>query len=237
MLLYLLLVLQSKRYDELVNVPQFVKQHGNLDSFESFVAQTFNDRFLTFGPQPKASMWYSKTRQSARFAKIAEIIAACSYNGKCSVNDIGCGYGGFLDYLTDHYADLRISYAGYDIANSVIDYCVKQKQTTNAQFYLGKRPKTSADFNIMSGTFNYAPGLTAERWVAYLKTELKIVYSKSQRGLIFNLMIADAPKISQASIAYAGLEDILSFCQAKLGHTKLFDDPLLPHERTFWIKK
>ena len=84
---------------------------------------------------------------------------------------------------------------------------------------------------------NFAPGLTAERWVAYLKTELKIVYSKTQPGLIFNLMIADAPKISQASIAYAGLEDILLFCQAKLGHTKLFDDPLLPHERTFWIKK
>ena len=75
MLLYLLLALQSKRDDELINVPQFVKQDENLDSFESFVAQTFNDRFLTFGPQPKASMWFSKTRQSARFAKIAEIIA------------------------------------------------------------------------------------------------------------------------------------------------------------------
>lgn len=63
MLLYLLLALQSKRDDELINVPQFVKQDENLDSFESFVAQTFNDRFLTFGPQPKASMWFSKTRQ------------------------------------------------------------------------------------------------------------------------------------------------------------------------------
>ena len=65
-------------------------------SFDSEIAEIYNERFLEFGPLPEASMWYSKQRQFARFDIILDQIKSISQNNKISVSDIGCIFRVFV---------------------------------------------------------------------------------------------------------------------------------------------
>ena len=125
-------------------------------SFDSEIAEIYNQRFLEFGPLPEASMWYSKKRQFARFDIILDQIKSLSQKNKISVSDIGCGYGSFLEFLSERKYSLELYYYGYDVSDEVVKFCQK-KYSNRASFHTGSIPVMVSDFIIMSGTFNYFP--------------------------------------------------------------------------------
>ena len=209
----------------------------HLSKSEREIAATFNSRFDAYGPKPEASLWFSKSRQLARFSKLTESILPLATNTKFSIGDVGCGYGGFLDYLTVHHSDLGFKYYGYDIADRVIAYCSKNFQTANATFLHRSRPSRKVDFHVMSGTYNYAPNMGVGPWRSYMRDEIKHIFSATNKCIVFNLMIADKAYISKSSIFYEEKEHFLSFCEEELGKTTILEHPLLQHEKTFCIEK
>ena len=209
----------------------------HLSKSEREIAATFNSRFEAYGPKPEASLWFSKGRQLARFSKLTEVILPRASNIKFSIGDVGCGYGGFLDYLTVHHSDIGFKYYGYDIADRVIAYCSKNLQTANATFLHRSRPSRKVDFHVMSGTYNYAPNMGVGPWRTYMRDEIKHIFSATNKCIVFNLMIADKAYISKSNIFYEEKEHFLSFCEEELGKTTILQHPLLQHEKTFCIEK
>ena len=209
----------------------------HLSKSEREIAATFNSRFDAYGPKPEASLWFSKSRQLARFSTLIEAILARISNSGWSIGDVGCGYGGFLDYLETHYKDIDFKYYGYDIADRVIEYCSKNLQTANATFLHSSRPTRKVDFHVMSGTYNYAPETSVRIWSSYVRNELKHILDKTNQCMIFNLMVADKPTISNADIFYEELGSFLSFCNTHLGQTTVYGHPLLKQEKTFCVTK
>ena len=108
-------------------------------SFDSEIAEIYNKRFLEFGPLPEASMWYSKKRQFARFDIILDQIKLISQNNKISVSDIGCGYGAFLEFLSERKYSRKLHYYGYDVSHEVVKFCQK-KYSNGASFHIGSIP-------------------------------------------------------------------------------------------------
>jgi len=210
---------------------------SQLTNSEKKIAETFNARFNIYGPTPEASLWFSKKRQAARFSNISELIFLNASNKKFSIGDIGCGYGGFLEYLNRHHSSADWEYVGYDIADRVIDYCLNNSQTAEVKFIKGSRPYRNADFHVMSGTYNYAPETSVRIWSTYIRNELKHILDKTNQCMIFNLMIADKPTISNSDIFYEELGSFLSFCDKQLGQTTVFEHPLLKQEKTFCVTK
>ena len=184
----------------------------HLSKSEREIAATFNSRFDAYGPTPEASLWFNKSRQLARFSKLTEAIVSRVSNTEVTIGDVGCGYGGFLDYLAKHNTEIRFKYYGYDIADKVIAYCLKNLQTANATFLHGSRPARKADFHVMSGTYNYAPNIGIGPWRSYMRDEIKHIFSATNKCIVFNLMIADKACISKSSIFYEEIEHFLSFC-------------------------
>ena len=209
----------------------------HLSKSEREIASTFNSRFDAYGPKPEASLWFSKGRQLARFSKLTEAILPRASNIKFSIGDVGCGYGGFLDYLTVHHSDIGFKYYGYDIADRVIAYCSENLQTANATFLHRSRPSRKADFHVMSGTYNYAPNMEVGPWRSYIRDEIKHIFSATNKCIVFNLMFADKAYISKSSIFYEEKEHFLSFCEEELGKTTILEHPLLKLEKTFCIEK
>ena len=154
-----------------------------------------------------------------------------------SINDIGCGYGGFLKRLQNNFSSDSFSYAGFDLAKIPIEYCERNYANKGAQFYSSGIPSKTADFNVMSGTFNYAPDLTVNAWRNYLFSSLNSIWNLTQRSMIFNLMISQEDKITSQSISYIRLETILSFCQSNFGATSEYFSSKLPREITLCISK
>ena len=208
-----------------------------LREFEKKVAEEYNSRFIKYGAQPKSSLWFSEKRQTLRFDIIIECIKKNQISSHFSVNDIGCGYGGFLKRLQDSFSDNRFSYAGFDLAKSPVIYCKRKYAKKKVHFHCGSMPNEIAHYSVMSGTYNYAPDLTVSAWKDYLFTSLSSIWGLTRHSMIFNLMIAEKEKITPQKIAYIEKESILNFCQRNFGATYTYLSVKLPKEITFTVRK
>jgi len=205
--------------------------------FEKKVADEYNSRFNKYGAQPQSSLWFSQQRQILRFDLIIDCIKRNSMPRDFSVNDIGCGYGGFLQRLQDNFSNDRFSYAGFDLAKSPIAYCERKYAKKGARFYFIGTPSEMADYSVMSGTFNYAPDLNVKAWKDYLFTNLSSIWNLTRSSMIFNLMISEEEKITSQGISYIQKETVVNFCQKNFGTTQEYFYSKLPRETTFCISK
>ena len=205
-------------------------------SIDSKIAEIYNQRFLKLGPSPAASMWFSKKRQFARFDIILNEIKLLNKNNKRSIIDIGCGYGAFYEFLSVRGADDIWSYYGYDVSNEVIKFC-KEKYSQGAAFYTGSIPTLTAEFIIMSGTYNFFPTKDYNSWRLYFFRSLKALWSKTTCAMIFNLQTSDKEKITDGGIVYTSRNEIENFCKSRFGNVKAVIDSAIPKDVTFVIKK
>ena len=208
-----------------------------INEFEKKVADEYNSRFIKYGAQPKSSLWFSEQRQILRFDLIIECIKRNLPQGQFLINDIGCGYGGLLKRLEDNFSIDRFSYSGFDLAKSPIAYCQRRYARKGAQFYFGGIPSEIADYNVMSGTFNYAPDITFKAWKGYLFKSLNSIWSLTRRSMIFNLMISEEERITSQKISYIEKETVINFCQRNFGTTYEYFSSRLPREITFCVCK
>ena len=63
--------------------------------------------------------WPNAEDMHRRYQVMLELID--EKEGMCSVLDLGCGPGLFLDYLNEHGHTNRVNYAGIDISQKMID--------------------------------------------------------------------------------------------------------------------
>ena len=204
---------------------------------EREIAAVYNKRFEIYGPELKASLWFCKNRQLARFEMIAKHIFRKKLKHHVQISDIGCGYGSFSEFLSKKYPNLRYNYIGYDIADKLVEYCKTNITDENLEFRLGSNLHAPCDFCVISGTFNYAPGVSVNTWRDFMRNELLTSFKYVREKLILNLMISDDPKISKSNIFYENLEDFLLFCNNNLGKTSVYEHKLLKHEKTFCVEK
>ena len=205
-------------------------------SIDGKIAEIYNQRFLKLGPSPEASMWFSKKRQFARFEIILNEIKLLNKNNKRSIIDIGCGYGAFYEFLLGRGADDIWSYYGYDVSNEVIKFC-KEKYSQGAAFHTGSIPTFTAEFIIMSGTYNFFPTKDYNSWRLYFFRSLKALWSKTTCAMIFNLQTSDKEKITDGGIVYTSTNEIENFCKSSFGNVKAVINSAIPKDVTFVIKK
>ena len=202
----------------------------------SEIAEIYNERFLKLGPTPEASMWFSKTRQIARFDVIFNQLKLFHQRNSISISDVGCGYGAFLQYLSEKKIDEELSYYGYDVSPEVIKFC-KNKYFERASFYTKSVPIHKTDFVIMSGTFNFFPIQDYNAWKVYLFNSLKLLWSKAKCAMIFNLQISNQAAITTEGIVYAAQEQVEQFCKKNFGNIRVINNPMIPKDKTFVVSK
>ena len=205
-------------------------------SVDSKIAKIYNERFLEFGPLPEASMWYSKQRQFARFDIILDQINLLSQKNMISVSDVGCGYGAFLEFLSERKYSRELHYCGYDVSHEVVKFCQK-KYSKRASFFTGSIPEFDSDFIIMSGTFNFFPSRDYNSWKQYFYKFLNLIWSKLKCAMIFNLQIAEQEKITEGGIVYSSQKEIESFCKSRFGNVSVITNPDIQKDMTFVVLK
>ena len=207
-----------------------------LRSINSQIAEIYNERFRKLGPTPEASMWFSKTRQIARFDVIFNQLKLFHQRNSISISDVGCGYGAFLEYLSEKKIDEELSYYGYDVCPEVIKFC-KNKYFERASFYTKSVPVHKTDFVIMSGTFNFFPTQDYNAWKVYFFKSLKLLWSEAKCAMIFNLQISNQATITPGGIVYAAREEVEQFCKTNFGNIRSINNPMIPKDKTFVVLK
>jgi SAM-dependent methyltransferase len=153
------------------------------------------------GPNARGVDWNGEISQRIRFEQLCKILPE---EGKFDINDLGCGYGALVEYLTSKRRTFR--YHGYDVSPAMIDAARKKyfSPEIEVSFSEAATPTFEADFGMASGIFNVQLSNSSEEWRDYMEKTLDSLAHTSRRGFAFNCLTyySDADKI-QPNLHYA----------------------------------
>jgi SAM-dependent methyltransferase len=157
------------------------------------VAEYYTSKLAQHGETPQGVDWNGEESQTLRFEHLSKIISTSS---PFSVNDLGCGYGAFYDFLAHRYA--LFSYSGIDVSKGMIRSAEQRYQDRKqARFMLSSEPEQVADYGVASGIFNVRLGRSNDEWRSYLEATLDTLDRTSRLGFAFNCLTSysDADKM------------------------------------------
>lgn len=177
------------------------------------VAAFYSSKLAEHGPTPRGVDWKDAASQALRFEQLCRIIHLAPV---FSVNDLGCGYGAFYEFLARAYPSF--SYAGIDISADMIRAAEQRRHDRGgeARFLLGDRPDTTADYGIASGIFNVRMERLDVEWWRYLEDTLDMLDRTSRVGFAFNCLTsyADADKMRD-DLYYADPCALFDLCKRR----------------------
>lgn len=174
------------------------------------VASYYSEKLRAHGDTPRGVDWNGVESQTRRFAELSRIFAA---GERFSVNDLGCGYGAFRDYLLAHYP--KSSYLGIDVSGDMIE-AAKQRFSSdaNARFACADTPDAHADFSVASGIFNVKLDRSLGEWQDYFFSTLDLLDRTSDKGFAFNCLTSYSDKEKmQGHLYYANPCEVFDHCK------------------------
>lgn len=154
------------------------------DPIHNEVASYYNARIAAHGDTPRGVDWNSQEGQELRFEQLTKIITDA---GRFSVNDLGCGYGALIEYMTRMFQDF--SYNGFDIAENMLHAARRRyANRPSTTFTLAGKPDQIADYGIASGIFNVRQHRSDAEWQDYINATLDALDGTSRSGFAFNCL-------------------------------------------------
>ncbi len=198
------------------------------------VAYYYSSKLAQHGETPQGVDWNSEESQILRFVQLSRIINSTNL---FSVNDLGCGYGSFYDFLAQIYESF--SYLGIDISEDMIRSAERRfQETTQARFVLSSEPDLVADYGVASGIFNVRLGRSDDEWRSYLETSLDILNRTSRLGFSFNCLTsyADAEKMRD-DLYYANPTQLFDLCKLRYSNNVALLHDYGLYEFTILVRK
>lgn len=198
------------------------------------VAQYYATKLAEHGETPQGVDWNGEESQRLRFEQLNLLIDNAT---PFSVNDLGCGYGAFYEFLGQRHT--TFDYCGIDVSEDMIR-AAKQRYPNrrSTQFVVASEPSQLADYSIASGIFNVRLGRSNAEWLVYLKATLDVLDSASRAGFAFNCLTSysDADKIRD-DLYYADPCALFDLCKRRYSrHVALLHDYGL-YEFTILVRK
>lgn len=204
------------------------------DGFLSEVVNYYTERLAQFGQTPKGVDWNGEEGQKLRFNQLCKIVSSTDH---FSINDVGCGYGAFHDYLSSAY--LSFAYMGVDIAADMIKAASARNQANSrATFHLGSVPGEVADYGVASGVFNVRLSRSDSEWQSYVEATIDTLHETSSSGFAFNCLTSYSDQDKKRDyLYYANPCQLFDMCKRRYSrHVALIHDYGL-YEFTILVRK
>ena len=174
------------------------------------VSGYYQRKLHEYGATPRGVDWNGEEGQTLRFDQLAKLFGA---RDAYSLNDLGCGYGALLEYLTARTPAL--SYLGADISPAMIDAAQRRHQgNSRARFVISCEPDRIADYSVASGIFNVRLHHSASVWHEHVETTLDILDRTSREGFAFNCLTSYSDEDKKRSdLFYADPCQLFDFCK------------------------
>lgn len=201
------------------------------------VARIYGKRLDQCGANAKGVFWRGEVWQNRRFERMSEIFRPQDMAaGNVAINDFGCGYGAFFDFLADYPIMQNSRFYGYDISQEMIAACRDRISDPRAQFYRKMWATKTADYSFASGTYNLNGDADEEAWGKYVEASLMQLWKRTTKGLAFNMLRDDADDDFQG-LYYIDPEQMLKFLRENLSDdVEMFDERPMP-DVTFFVRR
>lgn len=148
------------------------------------VGDYYSSKLAQYGSTPLGVDWNSQSGQVLRFEQLSKVITRA---GSFSVNDLGCGYGAFIDFLDEKYKNFR--YCGIDVSADMISNAQSRYASRgDVEFVVSHEPLRVADYGIASGIFNVRMDNSDADWLTYIEQVLELLDKTSTLGFSFNCL-------------------------------------------------
>lgn len=139
--------------------------------------------FAEHGCTPQGLNWPNAEDMQTRYRVMAELMG----DAPGSLLDIGCGYGGFLEYL--HEQKINVDYTGVDISPQMIE--AAKARHDDAAFEVVDILNTApprADYAVMNGVLTVKSQASYDAMEAFAQAMIKAAFDAVDKGLAFNVM-------------------------------------------------
>ena len=148
------------------------------------VAEYYSQKLAQHGETAQGVDWNGEKSQVLRFEQLEKILDSPH---DFSVNDLGCGYGAFYEFLYERHE--KFNYCGIDVADSMVKAAQRRyPDRQQSQFMVASEPPEPADYSVASGIFNVRLDRSEQEWSIYLNSTLDILDRASRLGFAFNCL-------------------------------------------------
>ncbi|WP_025662194.1 class I SAM-dependent methyltransferase [Rhizobium sp. IBUN] len=198
------------------------------------IANYYSGKLAEHGPSARGVDWNSEQSQVLRYEQLSRVIDLV---GGFSINDLGCGYGGYFDYLARKYD--RIQYNGFDLSADMISAAQHRFARNDcARFMVAGEPDSVVDFGIASGIFNVRLDSPGDSWSAHVLRTLDVMNSTSRRGFAFNCLTSysDQEKMRDY-LYYSNPGNLFDHCKRNYSHNVALLHDYGLYEFTILVRK
>ena len=182
------------------------------------------------GATPKGVGWGDAPTHDLRFERLSQVIDA---RGPVSINDLGCGYGAFLEYLKGR--GVKVShFRGLDISERMLEEA--RRRYPKGEWILGSKLAARADYSFASGIFNVRLKESRGDWRRFIVRTLDEMHEHSRRGFAFNVLTSYVD-FRMPHLYYADPREFFDLCKRRYSKrvALLHDTPL--YEWTMLVRK
>ena len=194
----------------------------------------YTDKIKIYGATPKGVDWNGEESQFIRFEQLSKIINKDIF----SINDIGCGYGKYFEYLQNRF--FNFNYYGFDLSQEMIKNAKSLYSNKGGGFMQVDNLKNieKADYSVASGIFSVKMEHNESEWLSYILSTLEQMNEKSIRGFSFNMLTKYSDKeYMRDDLYYADPLFIFDYCKRNFSkQVALLHDYGL-YEFTILVKK
>jgi len=180
------------------------------------IAALYSLRLRECGPGARGVYWKTAEGQRLRFEVLLGVVDIEDDRGGVTVNDLGCGYGAFFEFLAERPLMRNGTYYGYDISEDMVRAATRRIRDPRARFAQCLRATETADYSFVSGTYNMKLDETDREWSAYVEESLRDLWSMTTKGLAFNMLCASGKTRKESDLYYADWKVFRDFCASEL---------------------
>ncbi len=195
--------------------------------------QHYQKTFDAYGPTSEGIDWGEhEERVTLRYEKMAQLFETKT---NASVLDVGCGFGGFQNYLEAN--GYVFDYHGIDVVDNMITWA--RTHQNNACYISGDvltyEFERQFDYLICNGILTQKLEASILEMDAYAKALIKRMFSLSKNGIAFNIMSTKVNFFSE-NLYYRSPVEMLAYCMSEFS-TKIKIDHSYLYEYTIYIYK
>lgn len=184
---------------------------SNFNEVSDSLERHYRNKFMEHGPTSEGVDWGTNEKAvEIRHSVMHKIIQ----KKKCSILDVGCGYGAFYEYLLNKNLDFE--YTGLDLVEEMIDY--SSAKHTACSFIKGDildLEIEKKDYIICNGILTQKLGCSQlEMWEFVKKVILKM-WSIADEAIAFNIMSTNVNFFSE-NLFYKSPTELLAWVNQEI---------------------
>jgi SAM-dependent methyltransferase len=164
------------------------------------VREYYEAKLRDHGATPAGVDWNGASSQRVRFNELTKVIAEPGADG-FSLDDYGCGYGAYLDYLHER-GFKEPDYLGLDVSAEMINEA--RRLHAQGAFVVASKSPRVADYAVASGIFNVALEQKRAWWEQYIRDALDVMHAATEQGFAFNCLTSYSDEEYRRAHLYYG---------------------------------